>query len=550
MHSFSIASSLLCRLYVSNGTTPPHHRPFYVSDDKTNDGIFSARATQLAANCSDNLVAGAGRYLHQPATVNGVETLKYEEVLQGNETHAFELNTDRRPEGEGFYLSVKSFQDGIYINWYVVTMVDRYFVLNAVDEKNRATRASVAVREEEVHSDLRDARTLMYIVVILCVLAPIALTVVLVFRITKPLMLLMQDMSHVAVMNLEAVDADRPPSMLSEVRGMEISFKQMLKNLVEYRQYLPQSVLVDSETEGPSASSSHDRRGSSGMGVGGVAPSDTHSSSSATKALPVRQLFDSSLRSKSITLLCSNIRSLHTSMDATPLGTIISSYLEPLVQCARQQRGVVDDVCGDRVIVSFNTTIPAVSHNVNAVELTSVLRQQWKDTVQVNMAVASGKAVCGNMGCTGMKKYGVVGNVASNVRMLERCGNAWKVPVICDNTVAAEVTHFFTLRKVVMVKLKRGNTTMLHDVVGNKSCGTDEWMYQLEESRNSDPYRLLNNAVVSVYEGDPLVAKQHLEGCTVPGSEVAHELVAFALRTGVAPEPVDIFAMPSTSPMG
>ncbi len=52
-------------------------------------------------------------------------------------------------------------------------------------------------------------------------------------------------------MRLEKVDDERPPSKLHEVRSMEASFMKMVENLREFRNFMPQSVLVDSEDEAP-----------------------------------------------------------------------------------------------------------------------------------------------------------------------------------------------------------------------------------------------------------------------------------------------------------
>ena len=188
---------------------------------------------------------------------------------------------------------------------------------------NKATHAAVRANKDKVSSQLHDARIIMFVVVVTVALLPIVLSVFLVFRVTEPLVQLMQEMAHVAVMNLEVVNVDRPASNIAEVRDMEVSFKQMLKNLVEYRQYLPQSVLYDSATDeevaclaSESAITSADAHGFD----------RTNSSNVSSEVMLGRALFDSTLRTRSVTILVTNVCSLHAISRGSAMGDMLASY--------------------------------------------------------------------------------------------------------------------------------------------------------------------------------------------------------------------------------
>eukprot|EP01061_Rhynchopus_euleeides_P036356 TRINITY_DN612_c0_g1_i3.p1 TRINITY_DN612_c0_g1~~TRINITY_DN612_c0_g1_i3.p1 ORF type:complete len:925 (+),score=262.84 TRINITY_DN612_c0_g1_i3:168-2777(+) len=518
------------------------------------DGAFYKMTQQeqllplAAVNSSDTLVAGAAQYLSMPVVSSTGTELRYEAVYKDKKPGYFQMKTNKS-DATGFYVSVKVYDNGRGIDWYVVSLIDREYVLGEVDRVNTDARNQVQRNEETVQSDLDHSRLLMYLIIVVCALVPIALAVMLVFRITKPLMLLMQDMSHVAVMNLEAVDADRPPSMLSEVRGMEISFKQMLKNLVEYREYLPQSVLVESAPE-----CDDDMRSEScpRSREDNVTSRSDHLSSTALSIneSASRGLFDASVHNKHVTLLVSNIAGSHERRNQQCLSDLISSYLEPIVQHARKHRGIVDDISGDRVMVSFNTSVACSSHRTNALDLCMVLQSQWGSLhATVNAAIATGPALCGPMGCHGLKKYNVVGRVASDVRAMERCGRSWGIPAICDASVACDAKYRFLLRKLVQAKMKSGKDTVLHEVVSEKDLDGAEWMYQMQSSRANDVYRAYNAALSAVYEGDGEVAVKHLDDCTNVGNlDLLHALVKYCRENGTAPPPVDLHDTPSPFP--
>ena len=428
--------------------------------------------------------------------------------------------------------SVKLFDNERGLNWYVVALVDREYILGEVDDLNTATQKNIRAKKAKVDDDLEKARMILYIVVVVAALIPIGLTVYLVFRITKPLIQLMEDMSHVAVMDLSSVDASRPLSSLSEVCAMEQSFKQMMKNLVEYRQYLPQSVLVDSATEETEAEEdtstgivSNDRSSESVSGT-------SHSMRAAAAAFGV------AVKSKNVSIALSNINSLHATEQNKVVSTL-SSYLEVLLESAKAARGIVDDMSGDKVTVCFNTVTGCASHKVHAAEYALAVRNRMNSGISVNVAISSGSAVCGTMGCTGLKKYGVIGSVATDVRSIERCGSKWGVGVLVDGDVGKAIDSHFTIRSFVKAKRANGKTTLLSEVVAAREAGqNEEWMYQLESAAAQDPYSKMNSAVALLYDNKLDEAEEALKGCTAEGLELVKKMISTARSSGSAPVPI------------
>ena len=488
------------------------------------------------SNCSDEIVKNAGVHLLEPVPVNGTNVTLAEIQASKSAPYFLTLRTNRSAAGEGFYAKVRVMDNRRGLNWYVVALIDREYILGEVDALNTATQENIRKSESKVDDDLEKARMILYIVVVVAALIPIGLTVYLVFRITKPLIQLMEDMSHVAVMDLSSVDASRPLSSLSEVCAMEQSFKQMMKNLVEYRQYLPQSVLVDSATEETEADDITQSK------TGKDRSSGEHSASSLTSCssiVPVATVvFGVAVKSKHVSIALSNINSLHATEQNKVVSTL-SSYLEVLLESAKAARGIVDDMSGDKVTVCFNTVTSCGLHKVHAAEYALAVRNRMNSGISVNVAISSGSAVCGTVGCTGLKKYGVIGSVATDVRSLERCGSKWGVGVLADGDVGKAIDSHFTIRSFVKAKRANGKTTLLSEVVAAREAGqNEEWMYQLESAAAQDPYTKMNSAVVLLYDNKLDEAEEALKGCTAEGLELVKKMISTARISGSAPVPI------------
>eukprot|EP01061_Rhynchopus_euleeides_P045281 TRINITY_DN8064_c0_g1_i3.p1 TRINITY_DN8064_c0_g1~~TRINITY_DN8064_c0_g1_i3.p1 ORF type:complete len:552 (+),score=180.39 TRINITY_DN8064_c0_g1_i3:189-1658(+) len=470
--------------------------------------------------------------------VNGTGMWRYEQLMLSGKSDTFTLETDRKPSGEPFYVRVRRFKylDAFGLDWYVVSLIDRQHVMWRVDAVSHATRISIQRSEETVDDDLKRARITLYVAVVTSAVLLLVAAVLLVFRITAPLMQLMQDMSRVAVMDLSSVDLDKAPSSIAELAGMQRSFILMVKNLVEYRQYLPQSVLVDSVTEDESTQGGE---GGTPTGLHSVSYTRSTGSKSSRSQMTVARppVFDSSLHTRSISVLVSNIKGVHAIKTTKEVRDVMVQYLEQFMTHAGSLRGLIEDVSGDKVKVSFNSMIPAATHRTSCLELALLVQSSLP--TPVNFAASAGSAVCGNMGCTGLKKYASIGNPASNAFALERAGNAWGASLLCDGTVGADSIVNFLMRKICKATLKGGKTSFLFQVMRRKEAANDEWMYQLEEADSKDPYKGTNSAVTKLYDGDFSAARQHIEAHDGAEKSYTSVLLRRALSAG-ALEPVDI----------
>ena len=437
---------------------------------------------------------------------------------------------------------VEVFNNGRGLNWYVVALVDREYLLGEVDALNTATQEDIRKSESKVDDDLEKARMILYIVVVVAALIPIGLTVYLVFRITKPLIQLMEDMSHVAVMDLDHVDAARPLSSLAEVHGMEKSFKQMMKNLVEYRQYLPQSVLVDTMSEDDTTLHVSTRETVSIKSGAALSQKSGFTGSSLSHAVLV---FGNGLKTKSVAMLVANVADMHQITSHTKVSETLSLYIETFVNAAKGLRGIVDEVSGDRITISFNTIISSANYRSKSMELAYHARDTLGTRVVMNCAASSGKAMCGNTGCTGLKKYAIIGPVAVQARVFERCGRKWGFSIVCDGDIASEAKQRCLLKKIIKVSVKGGKATILHELVSLRAEESgEEWMYQLEQAAAKDPFNYYNTAMSSIYQGKLEEAEEDLRRCSVPDQGLITSLLNILRSTREAPEPMVLNDVP------
>ena len=372
----------------------------------------------------------------------------------------------------------------------------------------------------------------------------------------RPLRQLQGDMIDVAEMRLEGHNEAKPPCTLLEMREMQAAFLQMVVNLVEYRQYLPQSVLCDTETE------EEERSVVSGGELVSATELRTSACSVSRKSVEAKATaFTHGLRSRALTLLVVNVKRFHRlakDLEADDLISLHEHYISTIVSTTKGLRGMVDEFVGDHVSISFNTLLPTITHKFKAVEcamqlgerLTSslpALEQIGAEPLSINTAVSTGDGLVGNMGCASMKKFTVVSDCCIIVRLLERWGASWGVGCLTDGVIGADVSVSYVTRKVTkMVAAERSQ--MLYEIVGTRADGNYEWMYRIERHDEENPFSSFNKAVDALYDGRFQVAADHLDKCPDTlhlWANKLRKLVGACEAQNTPPAPLEAFSVPS-----
>ena len=303
--------------------------------------------------------------------------------------------------------------------------------------------------------------------------------------------------------------------------GMRDALQSIEENLRKYKAYLPQTCLPFDKDEVNEDSESS-------VGRSSVSLSD----SSQSTALPVTRTQPLGLSSTKATLLTLNIKdTLHRlEEDSAHFSDLFTTLLLKTLQATEVRRGMVDVFVGDRIHCSFNTSKQCASHATSALHAATLLLRGDDNTLppHVNMGVATGKVLRGDMGCEVMRRFSMVGTLARDVNVLERAGRVLGCSVLCNRLCFSDAECEHQLRLIpCKIELAAGcDAEVVAEVLVPRGATTtspvDEWMYVVGGKKDWEDYNL---AVRSFMRG-----------------ECSAEDVAAAERQGPAYTPVNVVA--------
>ena len=295
---------------------------------------------------------------------------------------------------------------------------------------------------------------------------------------------------------LEAHEHELPEGMTTALRSLE-------QNLRVYKAYLPQTCLTFEQRIPEFELSSR--------GVGDSCPIDTPPSLSRTssKESLYRTVLPLSLDLSftCATLLTLNIKdTLHRlEEDSARFSDLFTTLLLKALQATEVRRGMVDVFVGDRIHCSFNTSKQCASHATSALHaVTLLLRGGDAIAPHVNMGVATGKVLRGDMGCAVMRRFSMVGTLVRDVNVLERAGRVLGCSVLCNRLCFKESECEHHLRLVpCKVEVGESREEVVAELVVPKEAAADtpeaEWMYMLEGNKQGEQY---NTAVRGYLRGE------------------------------------------------
>ena len=376
------------------------------------------------------------------------------------------------------------------IAWYANLLVPRASVMDTIDASTNAIRAKVASDLSSADAQKEDAVIVMVIVTAVAVIGLLAIAVVFTRYITSPLLKLGSEMASVAVMDLEAVDTGRAVSQLSEVGMMQRSFVTMVANLVEYRNYMPQSVLVNEDEEATASSTTTRKSRTKASGASSPTGSSMAQSSEVVqnqKAL----LRVEGMKKKKVSLAHMNVVAWHAFCKKHKDAEVLSAHggvIERILVAVQHNKGVCDTFAGDKILATFNAFAPSATHRVACVKAAHEAAAALGDVHKISYGCVTGEARVGNMGCNGMKKVSILGQCMSWVVVLERWNKKRNLPGVIDRILSREVEGQVLVRceGAVLYEKHSEKAEPVYAVKGLCSSENEEWMYQLESANNPD----------------------------------------------------------------
>ena len=425
------------------------------------------------------------------------------------------------------------------ILWYSTLLVPRTSVMDTIDASTNAIRAKVASDLSSADAQKEDAVTVMVIVTAVAVIGLLAIAVVFTRYITSPLLKLGREMASVAVMDLEAVDTGRAVSQLSEVGMMQRSFVTMVANLVEYRNYMPQSVLVNdsdkedvSETDSTQDMKSQSRK--SRHSHSHVTPISAETMQAQKALLRVE-----GMKKKKVSLAHMNVVSWHAFCKKHKDAEVLSAHagvIERILTAVQHNKGVCDTFSGDKMLATFNAFVPKPSHSVSCVKAAHEAATALGDVHTISYGCTTGEARVGNMGCNGMKKVSILSQSMSWVVVLERWNREENLPGVIDHNVSREVEGQVVLRcaGAVLYEKFSENAQTVFAVKGLCSSENEEWMYQLESASNN-PHALWNEVFEHIIKQDFEKASSLLDSVAQDQRTPYEELMGYVRHKAYAP---------------
>ena len=298
--------------------------------------------------------------------------------------------------------------------------------------------------------------------------------------------------------------------------GMTVALRALEKNLRSYKAYLPLTCLLvdeDSKVECAEHVSTEQQDRSEQ-----TASSDSSSTSTNVAAANVRHVA-LGLTSVKATLLTVNIKDTLrlVEQDSAHFSSFFTTLLLKTLKATETRRGMVDVFIGDRVHCSFNTSRQCANHATSALHTATILFRGLKLS-QVNIGVATGKVLRGDMGCEVMRRFSMVGTLVRDVHGMEHAGRILGCDVLCNRLCFSDAECEHEMR-LIPCKVEVSATSDTPEVVaellpGNEEAEhpVEEWMYQIGKNSEWENY---NTTVRKYLKGDVSAAavEEAAQGC-------------------------------------
>ena len=273
---------------------------------------------------------------------------------------------------------------------------------------------------------------------------------------------------------------------------LKSSFERILANLKSYRPYLPQSCFAnESEREIEIESSkSEDSLHISEASGGGISSTISALSTGNAKVPVIGRQFVVTTAS----IIIINIRNSYDVLQRSQklFKSLIDDMVSVCSSIITKNKGTLDLFLGDRIYANFGATRNHSSHPMSSVEASqniirssdTILSSYQEGTTSVlslNIGMASGKLVCGDLGSENIRRYSFIGRMTHLVGVVERAGCQMNVPMLCEQGLYLNVKEMIEICVFHQTIIHDGITLVLYEVIPTtESSKPEEWMYQLE----------------------------------------------------------------------
>ena len=322
---------------------------------------------------------------------------------------------------------------------------------------------------------------------------------------------------------LARYDVEKVAELLEEhehelPEGMTVALRALENNLRSYKAYLPLTCLLVDEDSEVECTEDVSIEGTEQDCAEQTASSESGSTNVSLRAAIVRHVA-LGLTSVKATLLTVNIKDTLrlVEQDSAHFSSFFTTLLLKTLKATEKRCGMVDVFVGDRVHCSFNTSRQCANHATSALHTATMLLRGLKLS-QVNIGVATGEVLRGDMGCEVMRRFSMVGTLVRDVHGMERAGRILGCDVLCNRVCFSDAECEHEMR-LMPCKVEVSATSDTPEVVAELIPNTEEadpetgeWMYQIGKNKKWENY---NTAVRKYLKGDASAAavEEAAQGC-------------------------------------
>eukprot|EP00755_Sulcionema_specki_P009939 Sspe_Gene.45067::Locus_22217_Transcript_1_1_Confidence_1.000_Length_2013::g.45067::m.45067 len=299
----------------------------------------------------------------------------------------------------------------------------------------------------------------------------------------------------------EALHNSLPPSLHD-------SLSTLISKLEFYRIYLPDSCLPFARDDPPEESLIYKDESASTSAQSFCSDSSTRSgveSLSKTQVIAKRQL----------TILIVGLKGVLEKTKTEEMGDYMSRWISFCASAIHSNRGILETFNGDRIVVSFNGAKPCTVHSTACLRCGITIFS--KDIRQIYAGAATGKAVCGDMGSTDIRRYVIVGSVMRYASLTAQLAAEAKLRFLALGATLRDNPTMQARLLIERIQFKRSGT--VHTVYAVESeitaVSDEEWMYQLNAIQGNNKWHVHNEGVQQIHAQAYTKALSLLERCTL-----------------------------------
>eukprot|EP01061_Rhynchopus_euleeides_P029167 TRINITY_DN476_c0_g1_i3.p1 TRINITY_DN476_c0_g1~~TRINITY_DN476_c0_g1_i3.p1 ORF type:complete len:796 (+),score=275.33 TRINITY_DN476_c0_g1_i3:73-2388(+) len=407
-------------------------------------------------------------------------------------------------------------------------------VLREVLANNEVTMRNLEVQEKNTQQELDLKINESVFVLIAIALFSVLLFLVFNELLTQPFSRFACQLTDAAVLKVDE-DTREVHFFIAELNALHKAMGLMIRNLREYRSYMPRTLL-----EGDEDTTDDDADASPGVGAstvrGGVSVMSaftrpkTHSSgfsdpSRVTSSLANSQehvnsnVANAKLRKqamsvmhlfrKKVSFVVANVVDFHDLFNAPQAQSagnkgayvvdVHSAVVDAALGVFQACKGVPETFSGDRMLCSFNAVKQITAYRSAATQAMMLLEARavaLPYKVKLSMSGVSGEVRAGNMGTELMKRFSCISPVVTWAFALERYAKHVGASNLIDNMEEDLRVEFVTQHydSVIFRKKHESRPIRVSRVMSARDQRNVEWMYQLDETEHRDPYNVWNEA--------------------------------------------------------